>query len=102
MIDITMYNDNNNFELSVEGHAEYAEIGKDIVCAGISAITSGVIKALERSNAAIEISEGNAHIQLLYSDSMYDYVQGIYDVADGGYTMIAENYPEYADYNPLG
>lgn len=32
---------------SVNGHAEYAEPGKDIVCAGVSAVTIGTVNAVE-------------------------------------------------------
>lgn len=32
---------------SVEGHADYAESGKDIVCAGVSAVTVGTVNAIE-------------------------------------------------------
>lgn len=32
----------------VTGHAGYAEAGRDIVCAGVSAVTVGAVNALER------------------------------------------------------
>lgn len=32
---------------AVKGHAEYAKPGKDIVCAGVSAITVGTVNAIE-------------------------------------------------------
>ncbi|MGN7380674.1 Predicted ribosomal protein [Chlamydia abortus] len=32
---------------SVKGHADFAESGKDIVCAGVSAVTIGTINAVE-------------------------------------------------------
>lgn len=31
----------------VEGHAEYDEAGRDIVCAGVSAVTVGTVNAVE-------------------------------------------------------
>ena len=31
----------------VEGHAKYAKAGKDIVCAGVSAISVGTVNAIE-------------------------------------------------------
>lgn len=31
----------------VSGHAEYAESGKDIVCAGVSAVAIGMVNAVE-------------------------------------------------------
>ena len=32
---------------TLAGHAEYAEPGRDIVCAGVSAVTFGTVNALE-------------------------------------------------------
>ncbi|GIP31375.1 ribosomal-processing cysteine protease Prp [Paenibacillus sp. J2TS4] len=32
---------------SVQGHADFAESGKDIVCAGVSAVTIGTVNAIE-------------------------------------------------------
>ena len=31
----------------IEGHANYAEAGRDIVCAGVSAVTVGTVNAVE-------------------------------------------------------
>ncbi|UVI28112.1 ribosomal-processing cysteine protease Prp [Paenibacillus spongiae] len=33
---------------AVEGHAKYAKPGKDIVCAGVSAVTVGTVNAIEQ------------------------------------------------------
>lgn len=33
---------------SVSGHARYADPGKDIVCAGVSAVTVGAVNAIEK------------------------------------------------------
>ena len=44
-------------ELSVSGHAESAEYGKDLVCAGVSCIVIGTANALDQlSNDKTEIS----------------------------------------------
>ena len=49
MIEIKLYkNDMGNYHrYEVEGHAEYAEYGKDIVCAGVSALTQSALFTLE-------------------------------------------------------
>ncbi|TBL81622.1 ribosomal-processing cysteine protease Prp [Paenibacillus thalictri] len=40
--------DNRRIErFRVEGHAEYDKSGKDIVCAGVSAVTVGTVNAVE-------------------------------------------------------
>ena len=41
--------------LTVSGHANYDEYGKDIVCAGVSAIVTGGINAIESEIKNVEI-----------------------------------------------
>lgn len=50
MTTITITRDNNRRigRFTVEGHAEYGEAGKDIVCASVSAITGTAIVGLEQ------------------------------------------------------
>ena len=42
-------------KLTVSGHANYDQYGKDIVCAGVSAVVTGGINALESELANIKI-----------------------------------------------
>ena len=42
--------------LKVSGHANFADYGKDIVCAGVSAVVTGGINALEEEIKNIEIT----------------------------------------------
>lgn len=46
MIEIKLYN--NGFEIS--GHADYSKKGSDIVCAGVSAISQGLINYFEKND----------------------------------------------------
>lgn len=51
MIRVDIYRslmDNTILSFSVEGHADFAEHGKDIVCAGVSAVTIGTVNAIEK------------------------------------------------------
>lgn len=41
--------------LTVSGHANYDQYGKDIVCAGVSAVVTGGINALESEINSIKI-----------------------------------------------
>ena len=41
--------------LTVSGHANYDQYGKDIVCAGVSAVVTGGINALESEIECIKI-----------------------------------------------
>ena len=51
--------------IQISGHANYAETGKDIVCAGVTALAQtliGAIEALTRDEIEYEISPGRADI----------------------------------------
>jgi uncharacterized protein len=50
MINVTIERDDNSNRIvsfKIEGHANYAEHGKDIVCAGVSAVSVGTVNAIE-------------------------------------------------------
>lgn len=51
--------------VTVSGHANYAETGKDIACAGVTALTQTLIRSMEdltRDEIKYEISPGRADI----------------------------------------
>ncbi|WP_166238823.1 ribosomal-processing cysteine protease Prp [Paenibacillus turpanensis] len=50
MIRVTIHRNKHDRSIdsfTVEGHADYAEHGKDIVCAGVTAVTFGTVNAAE-------------------------------------------------------
>ncbi|WP_042164732.1 ribosomal-processing cysteine protease Prp [Paenibacillus gorillae] len=50
MINVTFVRnavDRRIISFAVEGHAKYAKPGKDIVCAGVSAVSVGTVNAIE-------------------------------------------------------
>lgn len=51
--------------ITIEGHAGYAEAGKDIVCAGVTALIENLINSIEgltSDSIQYEISPGKADI----------------------------------------
>ena len=67
---------NNVKTLTVSGHANYDKYGKDIVCAGVSAVVTGGINALESeidnikvinedNKLGVEIINSNDKIQII-------------------------------------
>lgn len=51
--------------VTVSGHANYAKAGKDIVCAGVTALTQTLIRSMENltsNEIEYEISPGRADI----------------------------------------
>ena len=55
--------DNKIVELSVKGHANSDEYGKDLVCAGVTSIVVGALNALDESNFLIKVNEGNVLVK---------------------------------------
>lgn len=52
--------------LTVDGHAGYAEIGNDIICAAVSALTQGLVhslKALTNDEISYRIAGGHVDIE---------------------------------------
>lgn len=88
MISVTVKID-SEIEVNVIGHASYAEIGKDIVCAGVSSL----VNALESHNkdARSTVQSGYASIILPNNKLTYDEVMMFTD----GIKCIQEEFPEY-------
>ena len=63
MIKVKLFNkDNVTNKLSIKGHANHEENGKDIVCAGVSSIITTTINAILRLNSKAITYENNKEI----------------------------------------
>ena len=86
-------------ELTINGHAGSAEYGKDIVCAGVSAIAFALLGWLENNQEELtEMDEliaedGQVYIACAGSDE----VSTAFEVALMGLIQIARQYPECVD-----
>ena len=59
--------------ITIDGHAGYAEAGKDIVCAGVTALTENLIDSIEsltKDEIQYEISPGR--VDMHYKDLSED------------------------------
>lgn len=55
--------------ITVNGHAGYAEIGKDIICAAVSVLTQGLVHSLEAlTDDEISYHIANGHIDINYEN----------------------------------
>lgn len=91
MIDITVQPD----RITVSGHAEYAEPGKDIVCAAISTLTQVLIASVEELTAAkIKHAVTSGYTDIVIEEST-ERAQVLLDSFFIGCQMVAEQYPEY-------
>lgn len=55
------YQDNNIIKVEIFGHANFDKLGKDIVCAGVSAIAFGTLNALDHllTDKEVKMTQGN-------------------------------------------
>lgn len=81
--------------ITVSGHANYAEMGKDIVCAGATALTQTLISSMEnltRDKIEYEISPGRADIRYR---NLSEEGKLLVDSFFIGICQIASEFPEY-------
>ncbi len=91
MIEITRRSD----RITIKGHAGYAEPGKDIVCAAISALTETFADSMDKlttDQIKSDIRAGNAVIRY---GNLSEPGQLLMDSFFLGCKMIAEEYPAY-------
>jgi len=95
MINIEIIRDGKLIKkLSVKGHANYAEEGKDIVCAAVSAITIGGANALENPKCYAFINlDGHFELNELTKANENDY--HVLEVMLTQLKTVAEAYPKY-------
>lgn len=96
----------NEFILDVSGHANYAEHGKDIVCAGISALVFALASYLDMFGLEELRQEQHGKITLrtsLYRGSNIFHMQlGAIKCAYEGIRLIAHDYPEFVELKTIG
>lgn len=83
--------------LSAFGHADYAERGKDIVCAAVSALCTSFANTLLTygvPRASIRIKDGDFMVNATISQNQAQ-CEGAYDTIVIGLSLIAEEYPDH-------
>lgn len=81
--------------ITVSGHAGYAEAGKDIVCAGVTALTMSLVKSindLTEDKIEYEISPGRVDI---HCGNLSESGMLLVDSFFIGICLIAEKYPDH-------
>ena len=81
--------------IEISGHAGYAEAGKDIVCAGVTALVQTLIKSIEgltQDKIQYVVSPGKADI---HCGDLSEEGKLLVDSFFIGICMIADEYPEH-------
>jgi uncharacterized protein YsxB (DUF464 family) len=103
MVRATYTVDENTHTLTVTGHANYAEYGKDIVCAGISSIVQALIGWLEENyykakNITVNPKEG----EVIISCEGGEDIEAVFNMASIGLEQIADSYPSHMQIDIIG
>lgn len=75
--------------LEIDGHAGYAEKGKDIVCAAVSALAYSLVGYV---SGKVEREDGHMSFS---ADKMSKRARGAFDCTYCGFTMLADAYPAH-------
>lgn len=82
--------------ITIIGHANYAPIGQDIVCAGISTVVQSLIRSIETLTSdkiKYDMKPGKVHIN--FEKSLSEDAQLLVDSFFIAVEAIAENYPNH-------
>lgn len=85
-------------KVTITGHAQSDEYGKDLVCAGVSAIATGICNTiaekgyLEKKMCSIELKNGNIMIDVLSDDET---LQVILETLDISLRSFEEDYHQF-------
>lgn len=81
--------------IEISGHAGYAEPGKDIVCAGVTALTQTLIQSIENlTDDEIEYRISPGKVEVEYRN-LSEKSKTLVDSFFIGICLIAEEFPEY-------
>lgn len=82
--------------LTISGHAESAEYGQDLVCAGISSIAFGLCNALS-DIAGLDTIQAENNMISIRSEEQSDLVQVILETGIIQFRTVEMSYADYID-----
>lgn len=103
MIRVRYETDGREHRLTMEGHANYADRGDDIVCAGASSIVYALLGWLENNGQdqefnCCEVESGNVRIYCEGGDR----TAAAFEMTAIGLMQLADSYPDYVAIETAG
>jgi len=96
---ITVEKKEGNTYIEIDGHANYEEYGKDILCASVSILYYTLAQRLSELNCKHKRTQREGHIEIeVHSDDAK--VNECIDTCLCGLELLANEYSEYIEYNP--
>lgn len=104
MLNVTFTERGQKLSLRLEGHAGYAEVGQDIVCASASILAytlASIVDSFDDVKSVIDLTSGDTTIECECEDAeTYVKVANAYHYSQVGYALLAHNYPQYVRLMP--
>ena len=104
MIKVTFTESGHKLSLRLEGHAEYAEEGKDIVCASASILAytlANIVDSFDDVETIVDLKDGDATIECECKDEpTFAALANAYIQTKIGYALLAQHYPQYVRLMP--
>lgn len=97
-----------SLRLEASGHADYAPVGQDIVCAGASTLMQALVYLLageENAHSGAWDEPDGPRLAVWVEAPVEPWVQGAFELAKAGFTLLAERYPDnlrFADISRSG
>lgn len=96
-------NETGRICLSVIGHANVADVGKDIICASASMLAYTIAQMVQdyyemgalMCPPKIILKSGRSNVTCIPKKDYYEEVRYAYLVVQTGLNLLARNYPEY-------
>ena len=103
MIKVTLLTEGEKLSLRLEGHAGYAEEGKDIVCAAASILVQTLAWYVNfgdrsknlKSPAEIKLESGDAVVSCEPKKELAEWLENAYQFAKMGFIHLSNSYPQY-------
>lgn len=90
--------EDGTFEIHAKGHANYAERGKDIVCASVSVLIYTLIESIDESDlstpAVIDVREGETLIRVKPKSENRGKICAVFEVIANGFELLQKNFPK--------
>ena len=103
MIKARYTTDGNTHNISVKGHANYADKGRDIVCAGASAVVQALIGWIENNPCEVDYvnideNKGEVLVQCYGGED----VKAVFYMTAIGLEQIANSFPDHVQIDIIG
>lgn len=103
MIRVRYETDGREHQLTMEGHANYADHGDDIVCAGASSIVFALLGWLENNGQDLEfnsceVESGNVRVYCEGGDR----TAAAFELTAIGLMQLSDSYPDYVAIETAG